>query len=186
MATTHSALPELASALATHADAGGESTALLVNSAPLLAELKRVNRDAYARLGEQRAAVAAERTVLASAATERACLAYESEQLRARIDAVNTLDTVYEQVPLCDKAEFQAATGADETDEHTLLVRRLHHELDVRRKLEQRAKALQADAKAAADRHGAARDTLASLERSIGTLCTSTEKTTNYQRTGTP
>ena len=83
-------------------------------------------------------------------------------------------------------AEFQAATGADETDEHTLLVRRLHHELDVRRKLEQRAKALQADAKAAADRHGAARDTLASLERSIGTLCTSTEKTTNYQRTGTP
>ncbi|WFD35017.1 hypothetical protein MCUN1_001863 [Malassezia cuniculi] len=190
--TDVSVLPDVITALAEHAESfapDNGATSFLTHTAPLLAELKRCNRDAYIHLGEQRAAVAAERGALADAAAELNNLEYEKEQLQERIAAVNTLDTVYERVELCDLAEFREAVPDMETDDaHQFFSNRLQHELDVRRRLEQRHMALKNEAKAAADKNKAARDALVKLERAIDAVCASAEKTCNYnyQRTGTP
>lgn len=185
-------LGAVSAALAARADVYADdvrgAAALLAESAPLLAELKRANREAYAELGAQREGIAGDRAVLAEAETERESLAYEAEQLRARIDAVNALETVYEQVELCDVAEFERDVPDMPTDDaHELLLRRLQHELDVRRRLEQRVKALDGDAKAAAEKHAAARSELGALERALAALYASADKAvSSYQRTGMP
>lgn len=185
-------LGAVSAALTAHADTyAGDvrgAAALLAESAPLLAELKRANREAYTELGAQREAIAHDRAALAAVETERQCLAYEAEQLRAHIDAVNALETVYEQVELCDMAEFERDVPDMPTDDaHELLLRRLQHELDVRRRLEQRVKALDGDAKAAAEKHAAAHSELGALERALAALCSSADKAvSSYQRTGMP
>ena len=118
-------------------DAGVAGRAeVLAAAAPLLAEVKRENRAAYAALAEQRVAVGAAQRDVDVAAAALAAMQYERAQLEHAISACEERTPVYERVPLRSEDEFRAAVPDAATDggAHAYMLRRLQHELDEKRR----------------------------------------------------
>ncbi|WFD26202.1 hypothetical protein MNAN1_001179 [Malassezia nana] len=134
-------------------------------AAPLLADLKRINRDAYAYVAEGRGQVASARERADECALSLAALQYEASKLRECIEACGDVEPVYEQV-------LSAAHGA-ETDaprEPAAMRDHLQATLDGCRRWEQEVRALEAEVAELQKQSHASHRSLVRMEKDVFSL----------------
>lgn len=146
-------------------------------AAPLLADLKRMNRDAYAHVAERRAHVASARERADEQALALAAWQYEARQLRERIEACGDLDPVYEQV--------LHRTPDVTTTEPSQVRAQLQATLEACRRWEQDMRALEAEASELQKQSHASHRSLVRMEKDLSTLlhvrtCHSRSRCTNW------
>ncbi|SHO76941.1 Uncharacterized protein MSYG_1280 [Malassezia sympodialis ATCC 42132] len=146
-------------------------TDVLGSAAPLLADLKRINRDAYAHAAERRAQVASARERADERARTLAGWQYEARELRDRIDACGDLDPVYERV-----LDRTRTPGTEPPTEPAQVRAQLQAALDACRRWEQDVRALEAEAAELQKQSHASHRSLVRMEKDLSTLLQSVHK----------
>ncbi|WFD18822.1 hypothetical protein MCAP1_001033 [Malassezia caprae] len=152
-----------------HAPCGAEGPSdVLSVAAPLLADLKRINREAYAHVAERRALVASARERADTQALALAGWQYEARELHERIDACRDLEPVYEQV----LARARAPAPTEPTEVHA----QLQASLEACRRWEQDVRALESEASELQKQSYASHRSLVRMEKDLATLQESVHK----------
>ena len=150
--------------------------ALLTNLTSWLAELKRMNRDAYDAQAQRHMDVAEARQTMDDAARTLEVHRFEASALCEQIEACRDLALVYEQLPVAAESMDEAL---DTQAKHTLMLERLQSDLDERRRMEQEEKALREQLAQLETQRSASHQTLTQLERDMYTLWKSLQRHTS-------
>jgi len=131
-------------------------------AAPLLADLKRINRDAHAHVAERHAQMASVRERANTRALALAGWEYEARELGERIEACSDLEPVYEQV---------LARGPSPAPTEPAEVRaQLQAALEACRRWEQDVRALEAEAAELQKQSHASHSSLVRMEKDLSAL----------------
>ncbi|PWZ00252.1 hypothetical protein BCV70DRAFT_206505 [Testicularia cyperi] len=169
---------------------GGESSSaalineLLIASTPLMAQLKRLNRQIHVDLLQQKDKVGDARSKVDSARLALQNLRYEEAMLEQEVANCAGFQSIYQDIQLHPLEEYyerhpdseinHAGGSGTEDSEHQLMLSRLRFELEERKRLEsERKQLLSQKAQIVAD-NKAKKTQLESLERNLKLVKTST------------
>jgi len=110
----------------------------------ILARLRRFNRDAHAKVNEQRQSTMDARNAVDQTHLGLQNLLYERRHLEREIQKCREFQFIYQDIPLYSLEEFTRLASAEAAtpDEHELMKNRLEFEFAERARLEERKKML--------------------------------------------